>query len=74
MPHSNPPFCHVLYGVGAHDNAAARVGLDDVVVVMVVALGPHEQAELYADGAEPQADVNRGLNPVVAVITACVYD
>jgi len=46
--------------VGAH--GAAEVGV-----------GPQEQAKLYFEGSEPQADVKRGLNPVVAVTTACVY-
>jgi hypothetical protein len=43
-----------------------------VVVEMTVAVEPQEQAELYFEGLEPHAAVNRGMNPVVAVNTPCV--
>jgi hypothetical protein len=42
------------------------------VVVVVEAVGAQEQAELYFEGLEPHAAVNRGMNPVVAVDTPCV--
>lgn len=48
--------------------------VEEVVVVEVaVAVGPQEQAELNLEGLEPQADVKRAGNPVVAVATPWVY-
>lgn len=49
------------------------VVVDEVVVaVVIVTVAPQEQTELYLDGFEPHAVVNRGMNPAVAVDTPYV--
>ena len=67
---SSNPWCEATLKATVLDDI---VGWGRVHVGVLVMVGLHEQAELYREGAVPQAAVALVGNPLVFVLTVVVY-